>query len=78
MNRKGIINFASDRRFYFCEDLESHHRIFLHSRNVMDSRYLHPGDVITFDLVESTRVPGKFEAINVVYVDHVGGEGERS
>ena len=71
--RTGIITFESGNGWFFCEDFTDHYRVFVHMRNVIGNRYLHVNDLITFDRIPSTRQPGKFEAINVVYADHVGG-----
>jgi hypothetical protein len=70
--RQAIITFESPSGWFFAEDLSDHYRVFVHMRNVAGNRYLHPGDIITFDRIPSTTQPGKFEGINIEYIDHVG------
>jgi hypothetical protein len=67
-----IITFELPNGWFFCEDLGDHFRVFIHKRNAVGNRYLHSGDIIAFHRVPSTKQPGKFEGINIEYIDHVG------
>ena len=68
--RKGLITFESGRGWYFCEDLDDCFISFVHMKQSMDSRQLHLNDIITYKRVDSTRVPGKFDALEVRYSGH--------
>jgi hypothetical protein len=54
----------------FAEDLNEHLSVFVPLHQVLDSRYLHIDDYITFDLVANQKRPGKFMAENVRYDGH--------
>jgi cold shock CspA family protein len=75
--RTGVITFESDRGFFFCEDLRDHLRVFIHTRQLIDARYLHAGDLVEFDRVASQKHPDRFDGINVRYVGHVEAETVR-
>ena len=61
---------AGTRSFVFAEDLADHIQVFVLLRDVVDSRFLHAGDIIEFDLIDNPRKPGKFQGVNVCYVAH--------
>jgi cold shock CspA family protein len=73
LDRKGIITSDSRKGFFFAEDLGDH-VVFVHQRNVEGARFLHVNDIITFDHIDSLKQPGKFEAINIRYSGHGGGD----
>jgi hypothetical protein len=68
--RKAIITSEPVRGACFGEDLNEHISVFVPLREVVDSRFLHIDDYITFDLVENLKRPGKFMAANVRYDGH--------
>ena len=67
---KGIVVSEPIRGVCFAEDLVDHISVFVPLREVVDSRYLHLDDIITFDLVDNPRHPGKFMATNIKYAGH--------
>jgi len=67
---RGIIVSEPIRGVCFAEDLVDHISVFVPLREVGDSRYLHLDDIITFDLVDNPRHPGKFMATNIKYAGH--------
>jgi hypothetical protein len=67
---KAIITSEPVRGVCFGEDLNEHISVFVPLNQVVDSRYLHISDLITFELVENPKRPGKFMAVNVRYVGH--------
>lgn len=69
--RTAIITFDSRRGFFFGEDLQDHISVFLHQRQVAGSRFLHINDLVSYERVESSKEPGKFEGRNIVYTGHV-------
>ena len=68
--RKAIITSEPVRGVCFGEDLNEHISVFVPLNQVLDSRFLHIDDYITFDLVENPKRPGKFMAVNIRYDGH--------
>jgi cold shock CspA family protein len=83
MRYEGIIVFDSNRGFYFAETSdENRTSVFVHQRQVENERHLRINDRISFELIPSTRYPGKKEAAQVKYLGHLVaaqyGEGRAS
>jgi hypothetical protein len=68
--RRAIITSEPVRGACFGEDLDHHISVFVPLKQVIDSRFLHINDTITFDLIENPIRPGKMMAANVRYTGH--------
>jgi hypothetical protein len=68
--RRAIITTEPVRGICFGEDLDHHVSIFVPLNQVIDSRFLHVNDYITFDLIENPIRPGKMMATRVRYTGH--------
>lgn len=68
--RKALITFENPRGFVFAEDVADHVSVYIHQRSVIGARYLHTGDMVSYDLLENPKQPGRFQGINVRYAGH--------
>jgi cold shock CspA family protein len=68
---QGIITFASQKGWFFAENLTDHTAIFVHQVDVENQRYLKVDDRISFTIIPSRKTPGKTQAGDVKYLGHV-------
>jgi cold shock CspA family protein len=67
---EGIVTFVSNKGWFFAENSADHSAVYIHQNHVEHARYLKIDDRISFDVVPSTRNPGKTMGTNVKYLGH--------